>query len=103
MRFSGLIFFSYLDRNEAGFEELRSQRRPGRPPNAKEDIFKQEKDMEDREYNIGFWVPDVRNEQNLKQLEAWNGDWTSLGTIGFVRLGRDGVVKQSAFPPKGQS
>lgn len=66
-------------------------------------MLKQRVAKESDEYNSGYWMPDMRDEKNLEQLRSWNGEWTSLGNITFVRLSRDGTIKQSSFPPKGQS
>ena len=58
---------------------------------------------EEREHDIGFWIPDMVAGDNLVLLRKWNGEWTSLSTLKFVRIGKDGEKKESAFPPKGRS
>ena len=59
--------------------------------------------MEKDEYSAGYWMPDMRDGKNLEKLQLWNGAWTSLGNISFIRLFRDGTITQSSFPPKGHS
>ena len=59
--------------------------------------------MEEREYESGFWVPDVTDGQNVVKLQSWNSDWGSLSPITFIRLSQDGTKHASSFPPKGQS
>ena len=59
--------------------------------------------MEDKEFLSGFWMPDMSQQENLKKLKAWNGNWSSMSTLEFLRLTRDGVKQQSIFPPKGLS
>lgn len=51
----------------------------------------------------GFWVPDLRDGGNLEVLRGWNGEWTSLSRLGFLRIRRDGGWSGSSFPPKGES
>jgi len=58
---------------------------------------------EEREYDSGFWLPDMQDEANLRILRNWNGEWTSLNTLKYVRISRDGAIRLSKFPPKGLS
>jgi translation machinery-associated protein 16 len=58
---------------------------------------------EDREYSAGFWLPDLEDEDNLNLLRGWNGEWSSLSRLKYIRLTRNGVRKESSFPPKGES
>ncbi|MCJ1452798.1 hypothetical protein MMC28_003142 [Mycoblastus sanguinarius] len=101
-RIHGLIQ-GYLSRNDEEFAEIKSQRRPGRPSSTREDLLKQLMVTEDREYDAGFWLPDLRDEGNLGILRDWKGEWTALNTLKYVRIARDGSMKQSSFPPKGLS
>lgn len=98
-----LIQISYVTRDTKELTQLQSERRPGRPPSTREDALKQKIAMEDREYSTGYWLPDLRDKENLQQLRLWNGDWNSMGNIKYIRLSKDGQIKQSSFPPKGQS
>ena len=59
--------------------------------------------MEEREYGGGFWIPDMSDTANLELLRNWNREWTSLNTLKYVRLTKNGVKHDSSFPPKGQS
>lgn len=79
------------------------ERRPGRPSNNREDLMKQRYATEDQEYTAGFWLPDMENDENLKLLRNWNGEWTSLSNLKYVRLTRAGTKTPSSFPPKGRS
>ena len=94
---------SYLGRHDEELAELKSQRRPGRPSSTREDLLQQFMTVEDREYNGGFWIPDMQDERNLRILREWNGEWTALNTFKFIRLARDGTMQKSSFPPKGLS
>lgn len=98
-----LITTSYLGRQNEELAELKSQRRPGRPSSTREDLLQQSITTEDREYNVGFWIPDMQDEGNLRILREWNGEWTALNNLMFLRLSREGHMHQSSFPPKGLS
>lgn len=98
-----LIMISYVTREAKELVQLQSERRSGRPPTTREDTLKQRIAIEDMEYNSGYWLPDLRDEENLHQLRLWNGEWQSMGSIKYMRLTKDGQIKQSSFPPKGQS
>ena len=94
---------SYLTRHDQEFAELKSQRRPGRPSSTREDLLQQSVKTEHREYDGGFWIPDMQDEGNVRLLRGWNGEWTALNTFRYVRLSKDGTMKGSSFPPKGLS
>ncbi len=93
----------YLSRHDEEIAELKSQRRLGRPSSTREDLLQQFMTTEDREYGGGFWIPNMQNEGNLRMLCGWNGEWTALNTLKYVRLSRDGAMTESSFPPKGLS
>ena len=94
---------SYLTRHDQEVAELKSQRRPGRPSSTREDLLQQSVKTEYREYDGGLWIPDMQDEGNLRLLREWNGEWTAMNTFKYVRLSKDGTIKDSSFPPKGLS
>ena len=94
---------SYLSRYDEEIAELKRQRRPGRPSSTREGLLQQSIVTEHREYDGGFWIPNMQDEGNLRSLREWNGEWSALNTFKYVRLSRDGIVKESSFPPKGLS
>ena len=55
------------------------------------------------EYESGYWLPKLADQDNLKKLHDWDGTWASLATVQFVRISAKGDVHESAFPPKGLS
>jgi translation machinery-associated protein 16 len=69
----------YLGRDDEELAKLKAERRPGRPANTRETLLKQHQQVEQGEYTSG------------------------LATIRPVRITRDGVKKESSFPPKGMS
>lgn len=94
---------SYLDRENDTLEELKAERRPGRPPTTKQTLLEQQRATEQKEYEHGFWMPDMQNLTNLEKLKQWKGEWVGLGQLKFVRVHKSGTVKESAFPPGGSS
>ena len=95
---------SYLTRHDPEVAELKSQRRPGRPSSTREDLLQQSVKAEYQEYDGGgFWIPDIQDQGNLRLLRGWNGEWTAMNTLKYVRLSKDGTMKDSSFPPKGLS
>ena len=98
-----LINSSYLGRYDEEITQLKSQRRYGRPSSTREDLLKQFMTTEYQEYEGGLWIPNLQDEANLGMLRGWNGEWTALSTIKYVRLSRKGTLRESSFPPKGLS
>lgn len=93
----------YLGRDEEELSNIQAERRSGRPPSTRETLLKQIQATERGEYSSGFWVPDLEDMSNLEKLKSWNGEWSSLAVIKFIRVTKDGEKKESSFPPKGQS
>ncbi|EON67038.1 hypothetical protein W97_06155 [Coniosporium apollinis CBS 100218] len=93
----------FLSRHDAETAELKASRRPGRAGSAREEALRGEREREEREYESGFWVPDLGDAENIVMLAAWTGDWVGLNRVKFVRVKRDGGVAASSFPPKGLS
>ncbi|MCJ1429195.1 hypothetical protein MMC29_007108 [Sticta canariensis] len=98
-----ILIQRYLGRHDEEIEQIKSERRPGRPSSNREDLLRQQLAIEDREYSAGFWLPDMEDGQNLELVRNWNGEWTSLSNLKYVRLTRAGTKSPSRFPPKGQS
>lgn len=93
----------FLGRDDEELATLKAERRPGRPPSTRETLLKQNQAVEQGEYASGFWVPELEDAENLKMLKAWNGQWSGLPTLKFARISKDGVKRESSFPPKGLS
>lgn len=93
----------YINRSVPEIEQLQSERRKGRPPSKREENLLQRTDAENKEFKTGFWLPDLGQEDVLKALASWNGDWSGLSSMKFIRLTKDGGKQSSAFPPKGMS
>ncbi|KAL8801114.1 MAG: hypothetical protein Q9223_004219 [Gallowayella weberi] len=93
----------YLERDASELSAVQSERRPGRPPSTKEDTLKQRIQAEANEYNSGYWIPNMEDADTLEKLKDWNEQWTSLSTLQYVRITREGTKHSSSFPPKGKS
>lgn len=93
----------YLTRGVEAIESEKAERRAGRPPSTRQTMLEQQLHAEQKEYESGLWMPDLTDEQTLQRLDVWDGSWLSLGQIRFVRVQKDGTVKESQWPPRGAS
>lgn len=91
----------YLARNDEELAELKAERRVGRPASTKQETLERAREVEAREYETGYWMPDMKSEVNVAKLAIWKGQWSGLGQLTFVRVEKNGTIKESAFPPKG--
>jgi len=93
----------FVDRNSEELSQLKAERRPGRPPSTRQVLLEQQRDVDAKEFESGFWMPNLQDAETLVKLNDWSGDWISLANMRFVRLRQDGEVKESQFPPRGAS
>ncbi len=93
----------FIERNDTELSELKADRRPGRPASTRQTLLEQQKKQEQGEFESGFWLPNLQDEETLVKLDKWTGDWVGLGVMRFVRAGRQGLLKDSQFPPRGAS
>lgn len=91
----------YLRREDDSLATLKAERRPGRPKSTRQTLLEQQQDQEQKEYESGLWIPDMQNEASLIKLRNWKGEWIALSPLTYVRVGKSGSIKESAFPPKG--
>ena len=97
------IVQEYLSRNEEEVSELKAERRPGRPASTRQTLLEQQMQAEGKEFESGFWLPNLRDEETLVKLDKWKGDWVGLAVMRFVRLDKRGGEMESQFPPRGAS
>lgn len=97
------LIAEYLTRYDEELEQLKAERRAGRPPSTRQTLIEQARDLEKKEYESGFWVPNLQDAEVLQKLEKWSGDWLGLATLRFTRVDASGNVKESQFPPRGSS
>jgi len=93
----------YIRSYEPELNDLQAARRPGRPASTREDLLKGKIESEKKEFGVGYWVPDMRDLENVERLREWDGDWASLGVFKFVRVDSKGEIRQSRWPPNGMS
>jgi translation machinery-associated protein 16 len=93
----------YVARNEDELEEMQGARRHGKAPSAREVNMRQQSKNELREFESGYWIPDLSSKENMERLKNWNGEWVGLNPIKFVRMSKNGEMRPSSFPPKGNS
>ncbi|KAI9694295.1 MAG: hypothetical protein M1820_009054 [Bogoriella megaspora] len=89
----------FLKRDSEQLSELKEKRRPGRPSSTAQDLLQAKHDLENKEYNSGFWIPDMEDGDNILMLQAWDGQWSSMSTMNYVRITRSGSKQTSQFPP----
>lgn len=83
------MIVAYIERNSDELDQLKSQRRPGRPSSSRQDSLQMQLEYDDREYNDGFTLPDLRDPQVVKALKAWKGSVGGTNTLVSIRIARD--------------
>lgn len=90
----------FVHQYDEEYEELKKTRRPGRGPSAKEDLLKVTISTLEKEYQSGFFLPDLTKEDNVALLDRWEKSWSFLSNMSWVRVSPSGSVQPSSFPPK---
>jgi translation machinery-associated protein 16 len=110
----------FVHQHDEEFNELKKERRPGRSASTREDLLRIKIAADEKEYAIGFCqstlphskenkltclpdLPDLTDETNAVLLDRWEGAWSYLSTLKWVRITSSGLVQEAKFPPKGQS
>lgn len=93
----------WLSRHDDEIAALKAERRPGRPASNRQSLLEQAVKAERGEYESGFWLPNLQDEETLLKLDSWEGDWLSLANLRFIRVQKTGGIKESQFPPRGAS
>lgn len=94
---------SFVHQHDEEFNELKKDRRPGRPASTREDLLRIKIAADEKEYENGFYLPDLTDENNVIFLDRWEGSWSYLSTLKWVRITSSGQIQESKFPPKGES
>ncbi|KAI0381354.1 translation machinery-associated protein 16 [Hypomontagnella monticulosa] len=93
---------SFVHQYDEELDEVKKTRRAGRPASAKEDLLKVKIDKLQKEYQNGFLIPVLDTEENTALLNRWEGSWSYLTTLTWVRISSAGTVQPSSFPPRGE-
>ncbi|RDA89780.1 hypothetical protein CP533_4687 [Ophiocordyceps camponoti-saundersi (nom. inval.)] len=95
------LIFTFVHRHDEDFDALKKTRRPGRPPSAKEDLLKMKMSALETEFQNGFALPDIMQGNNAKLLADWEGSWSKLTTLPWIKVSSTGTVRSCDFPSKG--
>ncbi|SJX62133.1 uncharacterized protein SRS1_12982 [Sporisorium reilianum f. sp. reilianum] len=77
---------NFLPRHNDELQQLKADRRPGRPPHRREIELTETIAKEAQEYDEGFELPDLTNLTNVKLLRDWQGDPQALALFRMVRI-----------------
>ncbi|CAG8958641.1 hypothetical protein HYFRA_00009958 [Hymenoscyphus fraxineus] len=94
---------TWVHQNDEEFSNLKKDRRAGRPASTREDLLRIKIAADEKEYESGFYMPDLTDSDNVVFLDRWEGDWSYLSTLKWVRISRGGLIQPTKFPPKGES
>ncbi|KAI1769860.1 translation machinery-associated protein 16 [Hypoxylon cercidicola] len=92
---------TFVHQYDEELNEMKKTRRPGRPASAKEDLLKVKVDKLQKEYQSGFLLPVLDTEENAAVLGRYEGSWSYLTGLKWVRISSAGTVQPSSFPPRG--
>lgn len=90
----------FIRRRDVALGKLEGERRAGRPMSKEEERVRARKENEENEFESGFWVVDLRDEENRRKLCEWKGDWGGMNVLKFVRVRKDGKVVGGTWPPR---
>ncbi|CAJ2509220.1 Uu.00g142460.m01.CDS01 [Anthostomella pinea] len=92
---------TYIHQYDEELDEVKKARRPGRPASAREDLLKMKVASLEKEYQNGFLVPVLDVKEDAESLDRWEGSWSYLTAMKWVRVSSAGTVQPSSFPPRG--
>ncbi|SPQ24682.1 fa728800-0c9d-4870-a9be-b0c5fbda32c2 [Thermothielavioides terrestris] len=90
----------FVHQYDEEYEEVKKARRPGRPPSMKEDLLRMKISALEKEHRDGFYLPDLRSEANVQLLSRFEGSWSYLANLAWVKISAAGSIKPSSFPPQ---
>ncbi|KAK4124600.1 hypothetical protein N657DRAFT_633644 [Parathielavia appendiculata] len=91
----------FVHQHDEEYEEVKKSRRPGRPASTKEDLLRMKISALEKEQRDGFYLPDLTTEANVQLLSRFEGSWSYLTNLAWVKVSAAGHVKPSSFPPQG--
>jgi translation machinery-associated protein 16 len=97
-----LISSSFVHQHDEEYKRVKAERRPGRPASTREDVLKLKIQNAEKEWETGFYMPDLTAEENAVFLDRWDGTWSYLPSIKWVFVKKDGTSRPAVFPPKGE-
>ncbi|KAM0554179.1 hypothetical protein ACHAPJ_006978 [Fusarium lateritium] len=95
------MIHSFVHQYDEEYDAIKKSRRPGRPASVKEDLLKAKINTLEDEYKGGFVLPDLLDNSNVNQLHLWEGSWSYLTHLKWVKVNSEGQVRPTAFPSGG--
>lgn len=92
------MIHSFVHQHDEEYDAVKKTRRAGRPASAKEDLLKVKISNLETEYKQGFLLPDVLTSENANALLLWEGSWSYLPQLKWVKVNSEGQVRDAAFP-----
>ncbi|KAG7663578.1 TMA16 [[Candida] subhashii] len=86
----------FLTRFDDELEELRANRRPGRPATNRQQILEEKVKHDQQIYATGIKVPDLSDIETVKRLKLWNGTTGGATVMKFIHISED----MTEFPTK---
>ncbi|OAA73455.1 hypothetical protein ISF_00356 [Cordyceps fumosorosea ARSEF 2679] len=95
------LIHNFVHQYDEELDAIKKARRPGRPASTREDLLKRKIDTLEDEYEKGFLIPNVLDEENGKKLLGYEGSWAYIATISWSKVSKAGKVSNGDFPSKG--
>ncbi|KJZ77156.1 hypothetical protein HIM_03477 [Hirsutella minnesotensis 3608] len=95
------LIHNFIHQYDEELGELKKARRPGRPASAREDLLRIKVTALETEYRNGFAIPDVMSEENAKLVADWEGSWSKLAALPWIKVTSSGQARKADFPSKG--
>ncbi|OAR02566.1 hypothetical protein LLEC1_04005 [Akanthomyces lecanii] len=95
------LIHNYVHQHDEELNEVKKARRPGRPASNREDQLKRKVDTLEEEYEKGFLIPNVFDEDNSRKLMGYEGSWAYIATIAWSKVSKAGKISNGDFPSKG--
>jgi translation machinery-associated protein 16 len=92
---------SYVHQFDEELNEVKKTRRAGRPASAREDLLRIKVETLEKEYQLGFSLPDITTDESAAALLRWEGSWSYLSTLSWIKINKDGQKRPADFPSKG--
>ncbi|KAH6990493.1 translation machinery-associated protein 16 [Ilyonectria sp. MPI-CAGE-AT-0026] len=92
------MIHSFVHQYDEEYLNIKKNRRPGRPASMREDLLRDTKSTLDTEYKNGFLMPDLLTIESVNALHLWEGSWSYLPQLKWVKVTIEGEVRPATFP-----
>ncbi|KAK6459182.1 translation machinery-associated protein 16 [Scheffersomyces xylosifermentans] len=79
----------FISRFDDELEQLRKDRRPGRPQTNRQQILEEKRKYDQQIYLTGFKIPDLTDKGTVDRLKLWNGTTGGATVMKFVHVSKD--------------